>query len=209
MKKLRVIALCVVLIVSLLAMSSCGVIRELIGAVEYPDVYSLTYEITQADGTVHTITKTVDEDGNVYLKTADQERLYLKDGKNYTLYEKDENGVFVSSGDEKYTAKAVDEATSAIGDYAEQSKNKLMPTAKKSGEDEISGRSCEIYKLGVGNDDNGAYYYYFVDTETGICLGLEIHQTAMGYEVEGNGETFVCTEFITENVEDLSLLIQK
>lgn len=208
MKRTASIILCAVLALTALMLSSCGVITELINSVNYPDSYSLTYEVTTAEGSIYTLTKTIDKNGNVYIKTEDKEQLYLNDNGKYTLYEKNEDGEFVTTDDQKYTKKSVEEATSAIDQYAKESQNKLMPTAKNAGEGEVAGRTCDVYKLGVGGDNNGAYYYYFVDTETGICLGVEVQQTALGQELDYDGESFVCTELITENVEDLSTKIK-
>jgi len=209
MKKLLSIVICIISLFGIFTLSSCEKLEELENAVNYPDAYSITYEITNADGTIHTITKTVDENGSVYIKTADTEKLFIKNDDSYTLYEKNTDGKFVAESDKKYTEKVVNETCAEFEKYADESKNKFMPTAKKDGEDELAGRKCEIYKLGVGTENNSAYYYYYVDIETGICLGVKVKQTALGNEIEHEGDSFICKEFITANIEDLSDKISK
>ncbi len=203
MKKRIFVFICAVVAIAMLMLSSCSIIGDLRNAVEYPSVYTLSYVVTTSDGSIYTVTKTVDNNGSVYYKDLDTEKLYINDNGSYTLYERNEEGTFVASGEEKYTKKVVDEETSGISEFAEASKMKLMPTAKNEGMETVVGRSCDVYKLGVGNDDNGAYYYYYVDAETGICLQLEARHSALGQDVTVDSDTFICTEFITENVEDL------
>lgn len=207
MKRIISIIISSILAVTALTLSSCNTLTELKDAVTYPESYSITYEVTSAEGIINTVTKTVDEQGNVYIRTSDKEQLYLVENDSYTLYEKNEEGTFKAVGNEKYTKKSVNEATDQISAYAEESKKQFMPTAKKEGDKELAGRSCHVFGLGVGNEDNGAYYYYYVDSETGICLGMEVRQTALGQELEYTGESFVCTEFVTESIEDLSRMI--
>lgn len=208
MKRIISIIISSLLALTALTLSSCNTLKELQDAVTYPESYSITYEVTSAKGTVNTVTKTVDEQGNIYVKTSDKEQLYLLENDSYTLYEKNEEGTFTAVGDEKYTKKFVNEATSQISAYAEESKKQFMPTAQKEGDKEIAGRNCHVFKLGVGNEDNGAYYYYYVDSETGLCLGMEVRQTALGQELVYTGESFVCTRFVTDKVEDLSKMIE-
>ncbi len=201
---MKKIILCLLAACSVLVTSGCGILSDMNNTVEYPDAYSITYEVTNMDGVVTTLSKTVDKDGNVYVKAADLECLYIKEGNSYQLYEKEENGTFVSSGDERYTRKAVDSATSQIDEYAKESLKQFMPTAKKEGKQEVAGRSCQVYKLGVGGENNSAYYYYFVDEATGICLGVNVRYTALGQEVANSENTFICTNFETENVQPLA-----
>lgn len=206
MKKI-ILAIAIILTVGMTFLS-CSIINKVNDSVKYPDEYSITYEITSEDGVISLITKTVDKNGNVYFKTSETEKLYINENGAYTLYEKAVGGAFYPVGDIKYTADAVEEATSAIKEYTEKSKEKFIPTAKKDGEATVSGRACEVYKLGVGTDNNSSYHYYYVDAETGICLGVEVKQTALGDSVDYEGERFICKEFITEITEDLSDMIQ-
>ena len=92
MKRTVLFLLCAVLAFSALAFSSCGIADRVENAVTYPAAYSLTYEITSAEGVISTVTKTVDANGNVYLKTAETEKLYLNDNGSYTLYERMKTG---------------------------------------------------------------------------------------------------------------------
>jgi hypothetical protein len=75
MKRIILIALSIILTLAIVTVSfsSCGIISKVKNAVVYPDTYSITYEITTAEGLIHTVTKTVDEKGNIYFKSIDSE----------------------------------------------------------------------------------------------------------------------------------------
>lgn len=209
MKRILALILCVVLGVSALALSSCNIISDLANAVTYPDSYLLSYEVTNADGTIFTITKMVDDNGNVYYRNADVEIVYILEGSGYVKYEKNEMGEFARTSDTKLTKTAMDNETKEICSYAEKSLNKFMPTATQEADAEMLGRVCEVYKIGVGDEDNSSYHYYFVDNETGICLGMEVKNTALGSNVPHNGESFICTEFTVGNVYNIEDVISK
>lgn len=207
MKKLVTLITCAIALIATLTFSSCSIMKNLENAVIYPKTYSITYEVTTAEGIVKTLTKTVDEKGNVYTNNGESEQLFINSNGTYTLYQKDENGTFIANQTQKYTKKVVDEKTAEVNAYSEESKKQFMPTAKLDGRDFVLGRECNVFKIGVGGKNNSAYYYYYADKVTGICLKLEIKHTALGQEVPHNTQTFVCTSFITENVQDLSALI--
>ena len=205
---MKKIIVCLLAICALLSFASCGILSDLNTAVTYPDEYSITYEVVASDGTISTIKKSVDKNGNVFYKDSTHEVIYLLEASSYVKYEKNADGVFVKHSGEKYTKKAVEEATSGIKAYAEESKNKFMPTAKQESDTEMLDRTCEVYKLGVGTENNSSYTYYYVDKETGICLGTETKNTALGNTVAYDGERFMCTEFLVDNIDDISKLIK-
>ena len=206
-KRRFLLTLCLFLGIATFTLSSCGIISKLENAVVYPESYSITYEITSKSGVVTTITKTVDALGNVYVCSSEEEKLFINDNGVYTLYRKSESGIFEEQTTERYTKNKVEELTAEIKTYAEESKKQFMPTAKKENQSEVLSRTCDVYKLGVGTQNNSAFYYYYVDVQTGICLQLEVKHTALGQEVAHNTETYVCVEFITENVQDLQGLL--
>ena len=141
-------------------------------------------------------------------KTAEelyQEHLYLLEKEEF-IDKKDLN-LDKKQEDIDNQKKVVDEKTAEVNAYSEESKKQFMPTAKLDGSDYVLGRECNVFKIGVGGKNNSAYYYYYADKVTGICLKLEVKHTALGQEVPHNTQTFVCTSFITENVQDLSALI--
>ena len=207
MKRVISILVCLVLVASTGILASCDIISNLQNAVKYPDSYSLTYELTSAEGTISTITKTVDAYGNVYYRNADEETVYIREGAGYIKYEKNGEGDFESTTGVKLTKSAMENETSGICEYAEKSMNKFMPTAKQESNTEMFGRACEVYKLGVGDESNGSYHYYYVDAETGICLGVEVKNTALGNIIAYDGEGFICTEFLVGNIDDISNMI--
>lgn len=176
--------------------------------VQYPEQYSITYEIESKDGTVTKVQKIVDGQGNVYFKSGDAEKLFIKDGNQYTLYEKDESGAFAASADATYVQTYVTEQTKVFSQYAEMSRNQMMPTAKQSGTATVLGRECLVYTISVGGANTGVHYSYFVDKQTGICMGYDSGMSALGFEMGADGDVFRCTEFETENIASLSDLIK-
>ena len=203
------IVTCVVMAVAVLALSSCGIINKVDNAVVYPETYSITYEITTPEGLIHTMTKTVDESGNVYFKTTGEEQLFLNDNGSYTLYEKNADGVFSAVEGAKYTREAVENQVALFDQYAKQTTNKFIPTARRTGETTVAGRTADTYRLGVNLLAASFFHLYTVDQETGVCLEVSVQNKALGKEREANEETFVCIEFVTENVEDLASKISK
>ncbi|MBR7097789.1 MAG: hypothetical protein IKC59_00095 [Clostridia bacterium] len=209
MKKIVSAILVITLAFSALALSACGIINKVENAVVYPEAYSITYEITTAEGMIHTMTKTVDPSGNVYFKTTDKEQLFLNSNGTYTLYEKNTDGVLAEVDGAKFTREAVENEVAVFNEYAEQTTNKFIPTARRTGETTVAGRSGEVYKIGVNLWAASFFHLYTVDRETGICLEVSVQNKALGKESKVNEETFVCIEFITESIEDLASRISK
>lgn len=177
-------------------------------SVTYPEQYSITYEVEASTGVVRTITKTVDADGNVYFVSGETEKLYIKDGESYEIYERDDNGVFTVTDEQTaYNRMYVDSDTAEFISYAEQSKKQFIPGMESIGEEEILGRTCLVYGVVLGNDNTGISYSFYVDKETGICLGFDSDKSAAGFELGTDGEVFICTEFITEDVASLTGLL--
>lgn len=213
MKKFGMMILGVVLAaVALACFAGCNLqlpsVQDVKGLVIYPEQYSITYEIEAKDGTVTALCKTVDAQGNVYYQNGATEQLYLKNGDQYVLYQKDQNGEFVALPGSSYVKTYVDEQTKQFSEYAEMSRNQLMPTAKKQGEQEVLGRACDVYVITVGGDKTGVKYSYYVDRATGICLGYESGMSAVGFDLGADGEIFRCTGFVTEGVPDLAELVK-
>ena len=211
MKKIISIALILVLVFALTAvsLSSCGIISKVENAVNYPDACSITYEITTPEGLIHTVTKTVDANGNIYFKSIDTEKLFINDGGAYTVYTKDANGSFASVEGAKYTREAVEKELEIFEFYAEQTTNKFIPTARKVDTKEVAGRTADVYKIGVNLLAVSFFHYYYVDQETGVCLGVEAINTVFGNEEKTNEERFICVEYVTENIENLENKITK
>ncbi|MBQ7378713.1 MAG: hypothetical protein IJW70_03420 [Clostridia bacterium] len=174
--------------------------------VTYPEQYSITYEVESKDGSVTEIRKIVDGEGNVYFKSGTTELLYIKDGNQYTEYSKNEDGVFVKFEGSTYVQTYVEQQTKQFTDLAEMSRNQMMPTAKKSGDTQVLGRQCFVYTITVGGEKTGVHYSYYVDKETGICLGYESGMSAAGFDLGADSDVFRCTEFVTENIDSLKAL---
>lgn len=205
MKKLMVYLLA---FFQLIALCSCNTLSDLNNVVKYPDSYSLAYEVTSSDGIICTVKKAVDESGNVYYKDSDKEIIFILKDSYYIKYEKNDDGAFIANTNEKYTKKAVEEATDGIKHYAEQSKNKFMPTAKQEDDTQLLGRTCEVFSLGVGTENNNSYTYYHIDKETGICLGVQTKNTVFGQTASSERESFICTELSFTNVDVISKLVK-
>ena len=52
------------------------------------------------------------------------------------------------------------------------------------------------------------YHIDYVDRESGICLGVEVSNTVFGKASEAKEETFICKEYITSGIENLTSKIQ-
>lgn len=202
MKKTRIIA-GLLLLLLLPALASCGLIERVETAVKYPDAYSISYERKTADGRILTVTKTVDEDGNLYYKDEQRELLFLADGAAYTLYERNADGAFVAAGDVKYTREAAEKETEGFDALAKKTTDRFIPTAKKTGETTVAGRTADTYRLGVNLLAVSFYHIYSVDRESGVCLGVAVVNTVFGTETEGKEDTFTCVCFETEDIENL------
>lgn len=210
MKHLKAIILSVLIGVSLLLFASCDLPNagEIDGSVTLPEQYSITYELETPEGVVTTVKKAVDAEGNVYFKSGDIEKLFIKDGKLYKLYTKDEGGNFtVLDTSASYNQTYVDNETAEFMTYAEQSKKQFIPGVKSGAEQELLGRTCLVYTIKLGGDNTNLSYFFYVDKETGICLGFESDKQIAGAELGADGQVFHCTEFLTEDIEPLSNLI--
>ena len=205
----KILSLIITLALTTMALASCGIINKVENAVTYPETYSITYEITTPEGLIHTMTKTVDQNGNVYFKTTGEEQLFLNDNGSYTLYEKNTDGVFAEVEGAKYTREAVENEVALFDQYAKQTTNKFIPTARRAGESTVAGRGADTYKLGVNLLAVSFHHFYYLDQKTGVCLGVDVVNKTFGNETADNEETFVCVEFITENIENLENKIQK
>lgn len=209
MKKASTLLACVLLAVCALSLCSCNVLSGLQNAVRYPDAYTLSYEVTDAQGVVTTVTKTVDTNGNVYYKDASGEAVYIPDGDAFVKYQKNAEGIFEQLSDSKLTKKAVEAETAGIDAYAKESAKQFMPTATQEADTEKLGRACHVYSVGVGSETTGSYHYYYVDVETGICLGVEVKNAALGQNLPYDGESFICVVFETENVQNVAEYVQE
>ena len=193
MKKFALMLLAAVFAIALV---SCDLpsYEEINGAVELPDTYSITYQIREKGGAIRTVAKTRDGEGNVYFRSGDEEYIFIKDGIGFAEYKKDEYGTFVKSGavmDGSY----VNEVTKEFTSLAEKSLMKLVPGIEEDGETELLGRACRVYSVKLGGDGHNLTYSYYVDIETGICLGFETEAILGNVSIEPDEEIFVCIEF--------------
>ena len=184
---------------------SCGALRaeEMIDSVKLPETYSITYEVKNKDGEITTVSKTRDENGNVYFRSGDTELLFIKDGNAFVEYTKNAEGELVCDSNKKVDGDYVDNATVEFLEYAEQSRNRFMPTAKESGTQTIANRPADRYTVKVGISAFNVSYNYYVDTETGVCLGYDTQMVLAGISVDTDDTVFTCTEFITDGIEIL------
>lgn len=174
-----------------------------------PEQYSITYEIETTEGIIHTVQKTKDADGNIYFRSSEDELLFLADGGNYILYRPDEKGGFSADDqDALYNDTYVETATEEFMEYAGKSQKQFIPGMESTDEQMISGRDCDVYRIETGTGNFSVTYQFYVDEETGICLGWEEGKEISGYELEADGEVFRCTEFLTENIPSLISLLE-
>jgi len=171
-------------------------------AVSLPEQYSITYEIMNTDGIINKMTKAKDSAGNIYYRTKDKEKLFVKISDNvYHLYEKDEAGIFKLTSDwDGYTAAYIHEETKGFLHYVEASSKKSLPTIANIGESEVLGRSCDRYEITTGAGNYVVKYTLQVDSETGICMSWEKNSTVDDIHV-GQEEEFQCITFQVDNIK--------
>lgn len=210
MKSLIKISAFILLAISVFCFTGCTLAKDINDSVKLPEQYGIAYEIENADGTVHVVKKVQDAEGNVYFKSGSTELLFIKGERYYSLYEKDENGVFVTSNAaDGYSLTYVDEATAEFSECAEYSKKRFIPGVSSDGETTMLGRDCLIYTIKVGFDANGVTYTLFTDKETGVCLAWQEKGTVGGHEIAPSGLSFECVEFVVGNVASLKELINE
>ena len=102
MKKIAKLGLNVLVLAlaGLLALTGCSaksvgeLTQTILQAVTLPESYSIAYEVTDAEGSIRTVKKTVDAAGNVYFADGEQELLFLRQqelaGKRKKLHIADE-----------------------------------------------------------------------------------------------------------------------
>ena len=205
----KIVSLIITLTIMAMALASCGIVKKVETAVTYPNTYSITYEITTLEGLIHTITKTVDANGNIYFKSINDEKLFINNNGSYTLYTKNTSGEFAVVDGAKYTREAVEKELALFDSYAKKTTDKFIPTARRTGEATVAGRTADTYQIGVNLLAASFYHVYYVDQTTGICLGVDVVNKTFGNETKDNEETFACVAFVTENIENLENKIQK
>lgn len=171
--------------------------------VTMPQQYRITYEVQEpGTETITLLTKACDSEGNIYFSYEETEMMFLKEGSNYLLCEKDANGNFVESTDKKsYTGKYVNTATDVFTELAEQSTMQFTPGFKETEETKVLGRECRVFENKIGVSGMNVTYVMQMDKESGICLGYhEISETGI-FTSEPSATVFTCTEFITDKVE--------
>lgn len=188
--------------------NAATITERIINSVKMPAEYSIAYEVQAVDGVVYTVKKSKDAEGNIYFKYGDEEMLFISDGDLYALYTKDNDGGFTANNNTAlYTETFVESATVGFSAYSESSRKQFIPGFVNSGEQEFLGRNCDSYTVSIGTSNTSVTYSFLVDKETGICMRWSEEKKAVGHDLGSDGEIFVCTEFITENVQPLEEII--
>ena len=182
MKKIAKLGLNVLVLAlaGLLALTGCSaksvgeLTQTILQAVTLPESYSIAYEVTDAEGSIRTVKKTVDAAGNVYFADGEQELLFLRQ----------QDGTDLDAEGARHTAQAVDEATAAFADCAERSRQQFMPGMEQGDDQQVLGRSCRTYHVQVGTESTGIRYTLIVDAETGVCMGWQESAETMGHALD-------------------------
>ncbi|MCC2817196.1 hypothetical protein LK537_07835 [Lachnoclostridium pacaense] len=170
------------------------------GVVSFPKEYLISYDVSLDDGTVITITKGRDAQGNIYYRDADTEAVYVKSGTAYQLYTMNEDGELQEEKSSKYKAEYVEKATKEFLDCAKQNSIMASGSAKDEGTIVVAERDCNYYSVSVGFANFVQTYEYAFDQETGICLAKTEQKSISGHTLENN-EGFYCVEFKTSDVK--------
>lgn len=169
----------------------------------YPAEYYLSYEVTTADGIVKSVSKAVDQVGNVYYDSGQEEYLFVKDGKNYSLFHP-ENNEFVSDDKQKYQYNYIEDLTKAFDEYVKKADlNTWYATYLK--DNEVCGKPCMTYGVEVSLSKFIQKYQFSIDNQYYICLEWKSEKEVFGHEEDGD-KSFLCTRFDTDNIDLLNEL---
>jgi len=169
------------------------------GVVSFPEEYLISYDVSMDDGTIITITKGRDAQGNIYYRDADTEAVFVKSGTAYQLYTMNEGGELQEEKSSKYKAEYVEKATKDFLDCAKQNSIMAAGSAKDEGTIVVADRECNYYSVSVGFANFLQTYEYAFDQKTGICLAKTAQKSISGHTSENN-KGFVCVEFKTADV---------
>lgn len=136
--------------------------------------------------------------------------VFLADGDNYMLCRPNGEGKFSAEDpDVLYNAAYVETATGKFMEYAGESQKRLIPGIESTEEQTVLDRTCDVYKVETGAGNFLVTYQFYVDQETGVCLGWEEGKAIGDYELEADREVFRCTEFLTEDIPSLTTLLEE
>lgn len=201
----KLISIFTVCLVVVMCFASCGALdfaKQIIESVTYPGEYLIEYQITNEDGTVTSISKGVDSNGNFYYKDSSVEYLFIKNDKIYDEYQY-VDGTWTKT-DNSYTETKVNELTNGINTYAEKSREQFNGQYEKGEEKTYLEKLCTEYTLTLKIGTFEQTYKMLVENETGICLQYYGISTVGSVETQKTG--FECTKFETQNLNFASLI---
>lgn len=203
----KIISISVVCIMVVMCFASCGLTNlanQIINSVSYQGEYLIEYQISNDDGTVTSISKGVDQFGNVYYKDENGEFLFVKNNVAYDEY-KSQYGAFEKTGN-SYTEKKVNELTEKFDTYAEKSREKFNGKYEKGDQVEYQGKLCTEYTLKLNIVFYTQTYTMLVEEETGICLNY--YGTSKVFFFETGKSGFECVKYETENLNFAGMLAE-
>lgn len=175
---------------------------QIIEAVKIPEVFYIEYEITGEDGTVTTLAKGTDPNGNIYYRNSDAEYVFAVDGKNYRTFRK-ADGEWTDTA-ETVNGHYIDELTKDFGKNAEKGRDQFLGSYKKSGESAFLDRNCDAYSLELKIVNFTQSYELIVDKDTGVCMSFYGTSAVNSKETQKTG--FECVSFRTEGLDFSSWL---
>lgn len=163
-----------------------------------PETYFVTYEIANEDGVIETLSKAVDEEGNIYYQ-AEEEYLFLREGDTFILYQRDGEN-FVRQTDKKYQKSYVENLTKDFETCVNRANLNTGGIAEQLGEETIAGRQCMVYEIRVKVINFEQKYRFMIDQNTYACLKWESEKNISGYE-EAGADSFTCVRFDTTGID--------
>jgi len=170
----------------------------LTGSVKFPEQYWITYEIDQKDGSVISITKAKDSVGNIYYKDEKTEIVFKKNGTTYRVYQR-QQGNYVEDTSAKYKDAYIEEQSQQFLSCAQQNNIMAGSAIKYMGDTTVLQRDCKEYGIELTVINYMQNYIFTFDEQTGICLKKTV-ESKVGESYENSVNSFVCTEFMTEDV---------
>lgn len=175
--------------------------RKFRSEVVMPETYFITYSQEKEKGIMTQVSMGKDEQGNVFFRSGDKKRIFIKEQGGYRSYFVEKNGIFALEKDAIYSEGHVKEATKEFFDCVNKSIMQRIGHVEYQKSALIAGRECEIYDVKVKVAVFSQSFLCAVDNETGICLRWKQETDLNGFVLSPGGN-FECIEFSTCGVRE-------
>lgn len=161
-------------------------------SIHLPDSYAITFAVSNNDGTINFIKKTMDAENNLLIEEAKSTTLYLYDQGYYRLVGDLENKL--------YTPKHANNSAEKWNDCADKTWIWKHANPTLIGSTTIADRACEEYQVELNIGIYKRVATFAIDKETGLCLQYQVNSELFSFAIEDE-VNFTCVEFIAPYTE--------